>query len=544
MTSPHFSSDNLDHLGIIAGICHKIDLVTVVDEFVEDHDREVSTGEALLAMVLNALGFLGRPLYLTPEFFNNKPLDRLIRPGLLPEQLNDDRLGRALDEIFEAGPTELFYMISRAACEVFGLQTQAGHLDSTSISFEGRFVRGPDREQAVHLTHGYSKDERPDLKQLVVSLICAYKSSIPLWFEALDGNSSDKSSFPDTVEGFLEQLDSSQPFIIIADSALYSRETVARLDEQIDFVTRVPATLKAVKQFYEDADLTQMTPCEHDARYHYQWHESDYGGVEQRWLLVHSAAARESKQASLEGKRSSERERIAKQLRAHAREHFSCERDALASLEKLASKWSWHQLTGSAQVTKHERYARPGRPAKDDEPEVSYTVETEVEEDAAAMEKALDKAGYFVLATNVLDKENLDAEQMLEDYKSQNNSVERGFRFLKDPKFFADGLYLQKESRITAMMMVMTVGLLMYSLAEHHLRQQLVEQDEYVPDQKGKPTQRITIRRVFQMFEGITVLRIEDGTSVSTQVLNMEDVHAQILRLLGSECQNIYANPP
>jgi len=44
-------------------------------------------------MVLNALGFTGRPLCLMLEFFANKPLDCLLRSGLTAEMLNDDRLG-------------------------------------------------------------------------------------------------------------------------------------------------------------------------------------------------------------------------------------------------------------------------------------------------------------------------------------------------------------------------------------------------------------------------------------------------------------------
>ncbi|WP_081440093.1 DUF4277 domain-containing protein [Rhodothermus marinus] len=63
--------------------------------------RPTSVGEAVQAMVLKAPGFTGRPLYLTPEFFANKPLDRLLRPGLTAEILHDDSLGRALDMLHE-----------------------------------------------------------------------------------------------------------------------------------------------------------------------------------------------------------------------------------------------------------------------------------------------------------------------------------------------------------------------------------------------------------------------------------------------------------
>lgn len=77
-----YATQRLDHLGIVAGICQEIGLAERIDRIVGPTGRQVSVGEAVQAMILNALGFTSRPLYLTPEFFANKPLDRLLRPGL------------------------------------------------------------------------------------------------------------------------------------------------------------------------------------------------------------------------------------------------------------------------------------------------------------------------------------------------------------------------------------------------------------------------------------------------------------------------------
>ena len=89
-------TQRLDHLGIVAGICQEIELAGQIDRMIGPTDRQVSVGEAVQAMVLHALGFVSRPRYLTPEFFTNKPLDRLLRSGLTAEMRNDDSLGRAL----------------------------------------------------------------------------------------------------------------------------------------------------------------------------------------------------------------------------------------------------------------------------------------------------------------------------------------------------------------------------------------------------------------------------------------------------------------
>ena len=69
MTQLSFATQCLDHLGIVAGICHRIDLIETIDTFIGQTRRKVSVGEAVIAMILNAFGFVGRPLSLTPEFF-------------------------------------------------------------------------------------------------------------------------------------------------------------------------------------------------------------------------------------------------------------------------------------------------------------------------------------------------------------------------------------------------------------------------------------------------------------------------------------------
>ena len=151
------------------------------------------------------------------------------------------------------------------------------------------------------------------------------------------------------------------------------------------------------------------------------------------------------------------------------------------------------------------------------------------------------RSGRFIVATNVLDKEHMPNTTLLNVYKEQGSAVERGFRFLRAPLFFADSLFLKNPARIMAMIMIMGLALLVYALAERQIRQQLATQDETIPDQKGKPIQRPTMRRVAQIFEGVDLLTIhQDGQIVLRQVLNMTDVHRKIVRLLDPEVEYCY----
>ena len=130
---------------------------------------------------------------------------------------------------------------------------------------------------------------------------------------------------------------------------------------------------------------------------------------------------------------------------------------------------------------------KKGRPKKDAEPDrISWKITGELLEDLEAIQKVKNSVGKFILATNMPD-EQLSNESALTNYKAQGYSVERGFRFLKDPMFFAESMYLKKPSRIMGLMMVMTLSLLVYSLAERELREKLQSENESLPDQKGKP---------------------------------------------------------
>ena len=99
----------------------------------------------------------------------------------------------------------------------------------------------------------------------------------------------------------------------------------------------------------------------------------------------------------------------------------------------------------------------PGRPGAQTEPDIiAYRLTGTVSACAEALETAQKSLGKFIIATNQLDAERLSAQAMLEYYTAQGVSVERGFRFLKDPLFFAHSLFLKKPERIMALVMIMS----------------------------------------------------------------------------------------
>jgi transposase len=517
--------------------CSKNERTFRVNEYVGPTKRKVSVGEVVQSMVLNGLGFVGRPLYLTPEFFSNKPIDLLISEDLEAADLNDDSLGRGLDRLYARGITEVFGHVASHALKVYGIAHRFYHLDSTTFSLHGEYA-GENEPEAITITQGYSRDHRPDLKQAVLSLICSYRSRLPVGLEALSGNKADKSSFPETIKAYVEQMDEAETTYFIADSALYSKQNIQELS-QVKWITRVPASLKAVQDLQQTLDPADMRPASQDG---YRVTEvcSTYRGVRQRWIGVFSAAAYESETRRLQERVDIEYQEAKQALRRLEKREFDTIEEAEQAIDELRESWAYHDLTFDWESVPH--YSQPGRPRKGEEPtRLGWrVVDGNVVKDKEAIQQERQTKGKFILATNELQVEELSADKLLDDYKSQGESVERGFRFLKDPLFFADSLFLKKPARIMALLMVMGLSLLVYALAERKLRKQLVAQDEYIPDQKGQPTQRPTMRRVFQMFEGIDVLLVSTPTGVERQVLNLEHVHYKILKLLGPYVQKCY----
>ena len=130
----------LDHLGLVAGMFEELGITAVIDQATQQAPemRIVTVGHAVKAMGLNGLGFLNQQLYLVPHFFHNKPLPRLIAPGIQASHLNDDTLGRALDTLYETGLTELSSLIAATAARRVGLPPTFTHLDTTSFHVDGR----------------------------------------------------------------------------------------------------------------------------------------------------------------------------------------------------------------------------------------------------------------------------------------------------------------------------------------------------------------------------------------------------------------------
>jgi len=135
--TPTIEVQDIDHCGIVAGIIDQMGLVELLNQEIGIHPQEIiSVGVVVKAMILNGLALVSAPLYLFERFFIGKATEHLLGEGIKPEHLNDDKLGRVLDQLYEVGLTSLFMKIALQACEIFGVKRDFLHLDSSSFHAE------------------------------------------------------------------------------------------------------------------------------------------------------------------------------------------------------------------------------------------------------------------------------------------------------------------------------------------------------------------------------------------------------------------------
>ncbi|MGA8164978.1 MAG: IS1634 family transposase [Waddliaceae bacterium] len=536
----------MDHHGLVAALCHDLKIAERIDRrLAPDHQRKVSPGIASIAMIINGLGFTNRTLYLTHRFFESKPIERLLGRGLKPKDLTDHTLARALDDIAEYGASKLFAEVAFEVAQDHNLLSMTNHLDTTSLSVHGEYDV-EDNSEVIEVTHGFSKDHRPDLKQVVLSLVVNGPSAIPLWMDPLDGNSSDKTSFHETVkqvERFRAQIGLNGHFKWIADSALYTKERLLKNNDYC-WVTRVPETIvearKLVEKPSEDISWIGL-----DGGYRLSKFESSYGGITQRWLLVFSEQAYNREKKTLEKKIVKEGEKLKQELWHFGNKIFHCEKDAIEALETIGKGYKLHKIKGK--LVALSKHVGRGRPKKDAEKvELGYKVATSFERDAVHIEKLLNRKGRFILATNDLDIEGYKDEDILEEYKEQQD-VERGFRFLKDPWFMVDEIFLKLPKRIEALMMIMTLTLLVYNVGQYLLRENLKKEETTLPNQLGKQIQNPTLRWIFQIMEGVGVVQFYDemlSQVVQELITNLDALRRKIITLFGETAMKLYGLIP
>jgi transposase len=394
-------------------------------------------------------------------------------------------------------------------------------------------------DNIIEITHGHSKDLRSDLKQVTQELIVSQDGGIPLMMQSWDGNASDSTIFKERSAELIKEFQKTEfARYIIADSKLYSEANSTNL-AQLKYITRIPSSIKEEGMAIFDAiSANAWQKIDENNRYYVK--EIKHNGIPQRWIVVHSDGAKSRAEKRVAKKIASEYATINKKITKLSKIEFACKHDAISAFDKLINSMEYHDLNAS-EITVIKHYDKKGKPKVDAVPTyITYCIIGSITLNVAKQTQKEQENSCYVIASNI-SKDELSHEEVVLRYKQQNVSIENmGFRLFKDKLFFADSLFLKSPQRIMALLMVMTLSLLVYSIAQRKIRNVLKENKETLPNQIGKQTTTPTLRWLFQLLDGINVVKLNIDGVVKKIVHGVTELKKRIISYFSPQVRVIY----
>ena len=539
-------------LPILNRILERLRLEEFFHAYLPPQDRRCRIDPALGLLVLLKNLLLSRePLYGVGEWAARHVPGLL---GLSEKQitaLNDDRVGRCLDRLFQNDYGSLALAVATHAISEFGVGLDQLHNDSTTITFHGDYPDATHEEKRkeqlrLAITWGHNKDHRPDLKQLLFILTVSRDGGVPVYFQAKSGNTADDQTHRATWD-LLCTLAQRRDFLYVADCKLATAENMAHVDQHGGrFLTPIPRTRSEDRSFRESLSRGQV-------RWRPIYDKRDEGGeiIDQyrvseapalsaegyRLVWYHSTrkaendAAQRARQvdralrelADLQQKLGSPRSRYQERAKVAA---------AVEAILESRGAGGWITTTIEERVEEKYHQEGRGRPSENTryirEVIMRFDLKCELDHVALAAEHLGD--GVFPLITN---DRTLSEQELLLAYKGQA-VIEKRFAQLKTD-FAVAPVYLKETSRIQALLCIYFFVLLAESLLERELRQAMVrrkvESLRLYPE--GRACRYPTVRRLIEVFEDVQRHRLKVGSEPAV-VFTTKLSHLQrtVLRLL------------
>lgn len=541
-------------LPIINHMLKRMKLESILQEHLPQDDgrMEIPTTTGLLLLLRNLL-VSREPIYGVGEWAERYAPDLLgLSSGQL-NHLNDDRLGRCLDRLFDTGSDLLLHVVRHVVRE-FGVSLDELHNDSTTVSFFGAYKDAEEESRlrgrpTIALVHGHSKDHRPDLKQLLYILTISEDGGVPVYFTSASGNVTDDQTHRETWD-LLCELVGRPDFLYVADCKLATSENMNYVaGRKGRFVTVLPGTRK------EDAEFRRRLVEHPDTvswslLYEIQDEEGfvidrlsqhpEGGSSAEGYRIVWFHSTRKAERDAASRARAIDRAmkdlgRLRERLcspKTRFRQRANVE-GALAELLQDCGAGRWLNVEIQEREQASYKQATRGRPGKQTQyvkqTQSRFDLHFEMELARVAEDKASD--GVFPLVSNADD---LSAEQLLRAYKRQPFVEKRFSQFKTD--YEVAPVYLKEVSRIQALLCVYFFALLVQTLLERELRQAMrrgkVESLPLYPE--GRSCRQPTTRRVLDVFEPVQRHELTGDSGLpEVFVTELTPVQCRILKLLG-----------
>ncbi len=445
----------IGQLPLLIPIVSKLGIKDIVNRFCpmeREHPENLSHGEVFEAMIYNRLSSPS-PLYRVERWALSHSMEALF--GIDPMKLNDDRIARTLEAVAEK-INEIQGSLSLNMMNVFNISSQTVHYDITSLSFEGAYL------ESEMVRFGYSRDKRPDLKQVNLSLDVTHDGAVPIWSSALEGNKSDVTTVVNNMKN-LQQHIRTKDYVTIMDRGMVSGDNLhCLMDNGVGFIAAVPLKGQAV-------DLILSTSDDKYSKVDY----TDMSGddiIRAAQCLIDFRTKKVKKGAGgiyfripgyiYDSSRKRTRDRLSREKGIRKITEIFEDIESKLNTRKYGKRdyvvTQIEKQTGKKKARSLFRWELSG---VDGELKLEYRLDDE----SVRNEEILD--GKYIIGT---DDESRSAGEVLKSYKSQY-LVEWRFRNLKS-NLKVSPIFLEKDIRIMGLIFVTVVSLMAYSLLEHLCR--------------------------------------------------------------------------
>lgn len=520
----------LDHWILVGEVLQKLGIARIIDSHGLSHGtREVTTGqcvEALVCAILSGEHTLSGVAQTMASF----EMDLILGNEVDPLQFHDDRLGRALDQVFKSGLSQIQSSILLSLIKQYDVDLSLLHTDTTTVSVHGDYsaqqIGDPDDpNSAPFLTHGYSKDRRPDLKQFVISLTTTHGDALPIFGRATAGNRSDVKENQFTLNQLKKILPETISPTLVADCKMFTKENLRRAsDLNFNLITLIPRSLKIwsdifdkhsdrIGEFpliqrkvnriddpgreYTEFDLEESSVAEWFGKadsvvYNYDLDGQGYS-VPLKVVIVRSSELEKSKTETITKAAEKECKSLENASAKLAKREFKCREDALAAGRKHSSrKATYHRIDFSVKEEVKQLKTKT---------KTIYRVSATVIEVADKRQAEIIRQSCFILAFT--GEGPIAAPLVLRLYKGQIH-VESAFRWAKAVTNVAP-IFLNKNTRIASLTLVYVIAYLVRSLIQREVRLALKREGKTTPGHKNrgrshKPTAEVIATTMTRLF--------------------------------------------
>ncbi len=542
-------SAQIDALPVVNTYIQECNLLGIFDQFVPAGPREKVSPATVLLFLLRNIILSSFPLYKLPEWGRDyiPALLGMTSEGL--DVLNDDRIGRCLDDFFLADRSTITTMIALQIIKQYQVKTDSCHNDSTTVTFQGAYHQKKPKfnKNPVALLHGFNKDHHPDLKQLIFNLVVSADGSVPIHYKLYDGNVTDDQTHRETWDA-LRSLIGKPDFIYVADSKLCTTDNMVYIDGHSGkFITVLPQTRKEYQEFVR---WVQEHPvCGQALWYrnasgrngrttdHYRGYEDSHSLTKEgyRIIWIHSA----QKQKLDAEKRKGQIQKVQYCLR-----EVSAKLNKYSLKKKMAIRTRIEKIFNEGNIQdcftyeiktfrkRSKKGITRGRPGSNTT--YRYTTQSYYELDWSVNQEVVKKKanadGFFPLITNI---KHLSMGVIFKYYKYQPH-IEKRHTYLKSVLEVAP-VYLKTPERIEALLFLYYTALIIYALIERNLRKAMkkagIKSIPIYPEQRE--CRRPSAERILEAFQNFSRHQLwENGRLEETFFDPIGNVPMTILELL------------